>query len=122
VPGRDRPERVPQPQIPAEMRGLKVRRAPPPIVLRQRREAVGRETLGQQARLHRAVHDDTRLVPRTPRELAPGGGAVDHRKRRLERVDVTDGLASVEESRVEVRDADRADFSFFHEPWLCESD
>src|ERR1700736_2581699 len=119
VPLRDGLERVPQGEIPAEKRLLELRRTAPPIVLSQRRHALRHEILRQQPGLHGAVADDPRVMARTPGNLLLRRRTIDQRKRRLQRIHVPDRLATVEQYRVEVRYAYRADLSFLDELRNC---
>src|SRR3984893_18264102 len=115
VPVRDRLQRVPQREIPAEKRLLELRCASPPIVLGQRGHALRREALRQQSGLLAALADDPGIMARTPGYLLVRGHTIDRRKRRLQRVHVPDRLATLEQNRVEIRYACRADLSFFDE-------
>ncbi len=116
---RDDLQRVPQCEISAEKRLLELPRAAPPIVLGQRRHALRREALRQQPGLHGAVADDPSVMTGTPGNLLLRGRAIDQRKRRLQRIHVPDRLATLEQSRVEVRYACRADLSLLDELHHC---
>src|SRR5882724_7021875 len=99
----------------AESGLLELRRAAPPIVLGQRRDAIRRETLRQQPGLQGAVADDPRITARAPGNFPLRRRAIDQRERRLQRIHVPERLATLEQSRVEVRYACRADLAFLDE-------
>ena len=94
----------------SEVRLLELRRLAPPVVLGQGGDAIGREALGQDAGLHGAVADDARVVALAPRNLVFTGRAIDERKRRLQRIDVPDGFAPVEERDIKVGNASGGSF------------
>src|SRR2546425_12849702 len=73
----DRPQRVAERQVAAELRLLKLRAAAPPIVLGERGDPRGAEAVRQDAGLHRAVRDHPGGVLVAPRNLAFGGFAPD---------------------------------------------
>ena len=79
----DRLEGVPQGEVSAHARRVKLRAAPPPVIGSERGDSGGRETLGEEARLHRAVCDDSRGVRCAPGDLPSRDIATDERERRL---------------------------------------
>src|SRR6185436_20857120 len=86
-----------------ERRGVRA-----PVRLRQVRDSRPVERAREQAGCHGRVADDARsMLDRPPYDRVPGS-AREERQRRLDGVDVTDGLAPIEELLVEVRDADPA--------------
>src|SRR5439155_19078345 len=99
---RDGPQCVPQREVATQVGLLELRRPPAPVVWRQRGDALGRETVREQARLHRAVADDAGAVLGAPRDLPGGRLPADQREGRLERVDVSERLAAGEQRDVEV--------------------
>src|SRR5207253_2795246 len=105
--------RVAHRAVPAQVRLLELRAATTPIIGGECGDSGGREALGEEARLHRTVHDDPRAVLRTPGDLALGGIATDQRERRLQRTHVPDRLAARQQRDIEVRHAHRADFALF---------
>ena len=75
-----------------------------PVVVGERGDALLRKGAREQARLHGAVDDHPRIVLAAPRQLAARRLALDERERRLQGVDVSDGLAAVEQLGREVGD------------------
>src|SRR5439155_20633210 len=112
VPLRDRAKRVPEQEVPAEVRLLELGRAPPPVVLGEGPHSLCREAIRQQAGMHRAVADDARAAARAPGDLTLRSAAIDQRERRLKRIDMADRLAAIEQAHVEIGDPGRADLSF----------
>ena len=103
-------------QIPPQSRLLELGRAAPPVIVGERRHAVGREGVRQQAGLHRAVADHAGVDgSRTTGSWSLAGRAVDQRERRLQRIDVPDRLAARQQVDVEIRHADRTHLAFLDE-------
>src|SRR5205085_2365265 len=88
------------------------RRPHPRVVVGHVHDAGWREALGENPGLHRAVAKDSRMMRRAPGNELPRGVTVDERERWLQRIDVTDRLAAVEQRHVEVRDPDGANLPF----------
>src|SRR5271157_1863122 len=87
-----------------------VRRAAP-VGLCHRLDTGPREGIRQDSRRHRAVYDDARRVRDAPGKHGCRGVARDERERRLQRIDVTDSLTPLEQSGVEVAQANRPDLA-----------
>ncbi|HYL21451.1 MAG TPA: DUF4332 domain-containing protein [Gemmatimonadales bacterium] len=116
VPPGNRLEGVAQGEVSAQARRVKLRAATPPVIGSERGDSGGSETLGEEARLHRAVREDARSVRRAPGDLPSRDIATDERERRLERIDVPDRLASRQEPDIKVRHAHGPHLAFFGEP------
>jgi hypothetical protein len=89
-----RVQRVPESDVPLQVRRLEVRRSPPPVVLGHARDARWREALGENAGLHGAVADHPGPMLGTPWDLALAGVATNEREGRLQRIHVMDRLTS----------------------------
>lgn len=116
VPRRYGAERIAQRQTVLEIWRLEASGAAAPVVFRQLGQTLGAEAVRQESRLHRAVADYARAVLTTPRNLALGDVATDQREGGLQRIHVTNLLASREQFDVEVRDAAPANFPLIDEP------
>ena len=116
----DWPERIPQREVPSELRLLEFGCAAAPVVCCEFAYTVGTEAVGQEPRLHRAITNDTRSVRGTPGNLMYSSLTTDHGEGWLEGIHVMDRLAPFEEPGIEVRHAHKPHFSFFDEPHhLC---
>jgi hypothetical protein len=113
---RDRAQGVAQGEVPLEPRGLELGGAPPPVVGGEGGRPGGGEGVGEQPRLHRAVDDHPGAVAGAPGDLRAPRVAPDHREGGLERGDVSEPLAPLEQRRVVVRDARPAHLALLHQP------
>src|SRR6267143_1535166 len=112
----DRPERIPQCEVPTEPRLLEFTRAAAPVVCCELAASIRTEAVAQEPRLHRAITDDTRAMFGTPRNLMSPSLATNHGKGWLKRLHVMNRLAPLKEPDIEIRDTCRPYFSFFDEP------
>src|SRR5215813_19826 len=112
-PLRDGAKRVPEPEVPVQLRLLEVRGTSSPVVLRKRGCPIGAEAVRQQARMHRTVNDDPGFVARAPGNLPLGCVAIDEREGWLKGIDMPDPLTPIEQAHIEIGNSGCANLPLF---------
>jgi hypothetical protein len=108
----DGAQRVPQGEIAAEAWLLKFRAPAAPVIAGELRDTVGTEAVRQNPGLHRAITNDAGVVALAPGKELFCRCAIYERERWLQRIDVPDRLAPLEQLHIEIGDARRTNFSF----------
>ena len=114
VAGGDGTKAVPERQVALQRRRSEMRELDvpaPPVAAVHQCHAFGGEAVGEEPGLHRAVAEDTRLVLDAPGKKVCPGAPVDQGERQLQRVHVTNLLATFEEGHVEVGNGSRPDLA-----------
>ena len=114
--GGDGPQGVAKSDVLRQRRFGEVGRLGAPIVVGHGRDSGARERVGQDTGGHRTVDDDAGAVVNTPGDQIGSGLARQERERRLQRIDVANALAPLQQGHVVVADADRPHLSLVHEP------